>query len=195
MRNHRVKIIGLTGGIGSGKTVATNALRGAGYTVIDADEASRTLFAHGSDGEKELAAAFPEATTGGVLDRTALRLIISRDDAERTRLNAITHPRITSYIRELLAASTTSVVLSAPLLFESGLNDCCDLTVCITCPLADRIKRIVERDGMTEQAARDLAATQLSDEERIRRSDIAISSDSDIEQFKPNVLNIFKQLL
>ncbi len=190
------RVIGLTGGIGSGKTIATDALKAEGYNVIDADDVSRMLFARGTDGEAELCAAFPEATDDdGTLERAALRYIISCDVATRKRLDAATHPRIIAYIRERLSAVTRDTVLSAPLLFESGLDDVCDLTVCITCPLADRVRRVVNRDGITEAAARAIIATQLTDDERVRRCDIAISSDSTIEQFRMNVLNVFEQIV
>lgn len=182
------KIIGLTGGIGSGKTVATDALKENGYCVIDADEISRELFARGTDGEKMLYALFPAAVENGALDRRKLRELISHDEILRQKLNAVTHPIITARVREDIAAANTHVILSAPLLFESGLYALCDVTVCVTCSMPERIKRVMLRDGITEDAAQSIIAAQLTDDEREQASDVVISSDCPIDRFKRRVL-------
>ena len=189
------KVIGITGGIASGKTVATSALAAAGYLVVDADEVSRALTAKGTAAEKTLLQAFPAAEKNGALDRKALREIISNDKAERERLNAITHPLILDEIKRRISAAASPVVLSAPLLFETGLDALCEKTVCITCPYDTRVARLIERDGCDERAAARMIATQLQDDERIRRSDYVISSDRPIDEFKTTIVELINSIM
>lgn len=189
------KVIGLTGGIASGKTVATDALRAAGFAVVDADEVSRALTARGTPAEKALCALFPQAQINGMLDRRALRRIIAEDAAARKKLNAYTHPRILEECRRRTENIGGSVVLSAPLMFETGLNVLCDITVCVTCPLPTRIARLTARDGITEAEAEAIISAQATDKERELRSDYVISSDTDMECFKKTVVTLFEKIM
>lgn len=188
-------VIGLTGGIASGKTVATNALRAAGFTVIDADEASRAITAHGTPAEKELMRMFPSAADGDTLDRKALREIIAENADARARLNSYAHPLIIREINRQISAAPKPVVLSAPLLFETGLDGSCDAVVCITCPRETRLKRLIERDGTDTQTAERLIDAQLSDAERKERSDYIVSSNCEIREFTSNIISIFKSMI
>lgn len=183
--------IGLTGGIGSGKTVATDALRDAGYRVIDADEISRELFAVGTDGERDILELFPQAEKCGKLDRAKLRVIISDDADARAKLNKLTHPRIIAEIQKLLAGSQQPVVLSAPLLYETSLSRLCDATVCVYCPRRLRIQRICARDGVTPSDAERIIDSQISDAERATLSDYIIPSDVPLEDFVKELLDLF----
>lgn len=187
-------VIGLTGGIGSGKTVATDALRGAGFTVIDADEISRELFAADTIGEKTLIAAFPQAQKNGRLDRAALRKLISEDGSERQKLNECTHGAITAEIKRRIAETAPPVVLSAPLLFETALAGLCDQTVCIYCPRDIRIRRISERDGITEESAWRMIEAQIPDTERATLSDYIVPSDVPVKDFTEEVVELFKAI-
>ncbi len=186
------RVVGLTGGIGSGKTIATDTLKTAGYTVIDADEISRTLFAAGSDGERELIKLFPQAKNGKRLDRKVLRAIISADPKARTKLNDFTHPLIVAEIKRLLAKATPPIVLSAPLLFESALGTLCDKTVCVYCPRDVRIARIVLRDGVTEKLAADIIDAQIPDTERCTLADYIVPSNVPQEEFIDEIVELFE---
>lgn len=188
------KIIGITGGIGCGKTVATNALKAAGYCIVDADEISRELFMRGSDGERTLCSAFPQAQTNGTLDRGKLRALIATDGAARKKLNGVTHPEIIHEIKHRIQnTDATTVILSAPLLFESGLDAVCDKTICIVCSLGSQTERVMRRDGIGESAARAMIAAQMPDEKRRDRSDIIVSSDMPQSEFEKLVLQTVKQ--
>ena len=189
--NTAVNVIGLTGGIASGKTVAEAALTGAGYFVIDADEVSRRLFAADTDGEKTLCKLFPEANSNGRLDRAKLRAIISRDNAARHKLNDCTHPLIIDEIKKIISATPPPVVLSAPLLFETSLAALCDVTVCIYCPTAERVKRLCARDGVCESDARAIIKAQIPDTERCTIADFVVPSDRDRQEFEREVLELF----
>lgn len=186
------RVIGITGGIASGKTVATTALRQAGYTVIDADEVSREMFGVNTDGEKSIMLAFPQAGKNGKLNRAALRKLISADDKARARLNELTHPAIIQKIKKLIADFTPPVILSAPLLFESGLSALCDVTVCVYCPRKIRIKRLMARDNMTEEDAIKMIGAQIPDYIRCTIADLIVPNEG--ENFTEEVVELISKI-
>ena len=188
-----VRVIGLTGGIASGKTTATTVLKHAGYTVIDADEVSRELFGLGTEGEKKIMLAFPEATENGRLNRAALRKIISADETARIKLNELTHPAITERIKKLIADFPPPVILSAPLLFESGLSSLCDVTVCVYCPRTLRIKRLTARDNITEDDAAKIIDAQIPDYMRCTIADYIVPNDG--EGFTEEVVELIENIV
>lgn len=188
-----VRVVGLTGGIASGKTVATDALRAAGFTVVDADEVSRELTAVGSPVERELVRMFPSAAAAdGSLDRRRLRLIIAADKAERKRLDDYTHPLIVAEIKKRLVGER--LVLSAPLLFETALSSLCDLTVCVVCPRRVRIERLTARDGMTAADAERMIDAQIPDSMRAPLADFCVPSDAPEDEFRAEIVGLFKDI-
>lgn len=193
-KNRPARVIGLTGGIASGKSEATAALAGAGYCVIDADEISRECFAAGTDGEKSMMRAFPQATKNGKLERRLLRKIISEDDFERQRLNELTHPVIIAEIKRRIGHATPPVILSAPLLFETSLSSLCDVTVCVYCPKTVRIQRLMLRDGVTKEDAQSIVDAQLSDALRCTLADRVVSSDRSKPEFISEIIELVKSL-
>ena len=194
LRAKKPRIIGITGGIGSGKTVATDALSERGYYVVDADEVSRKMFARGTDGERALCELFPAAATDGALDRAVLRAIIASDIKERTKLNSYTHPLILEETARLIGGKTP-VVLSAPLLFETGLSRLCDVIVCVYCPKDIRIKRLAARDGVDYAAAKKIIEAQIPDTERATLADYVVPSDTDINSFKEEIIELFDNII
>lgn len=193
-RRQASAVVGITGGIASGKTTATNALAAAGFTVIDADEIARAITAAGTPTERLLAAQFPQAAQGGTLNRKILREIISADGCAREKLNSITHPLIVSEVKRQISEASGDVVLSAPLLFETGLNTLCATVVCVACPYAKQLQRLISRDGVTEQSAAAMIAAQISDAERAARSDYVINSDMPQDKFEHSVITLFADL-
>lgn len=190
-----VRVIGITGGIASGKTVATTALIKAGYTVIDADEVSRALFATGTDGEQSMMLTFPQAVKNGKLDRGALRKIIAKDDEARQKLNALTHPAIVAQIKKQISDEAPPIILSAPLLFESGLSSLCDVTVCVHCSRPIRLQRLTARDNISAEDAASIMDAQMSDDERQSLSDYVIRSDRDQAEFIDEVIRLIKEIV
>lgn len=190
-----VRVIGLTGGIASGKTVATTALKNAGYTVIDADEVSRALFATGTDGEQAIMLTFPQAVEDGKLNRGALRKIIAKDDEARQKLNELTHPAIVEQIKQQIAAATPPIILSAPLLFESGLSALCDVTVCVYCPRPVRLQRLTARDGITSDDAASIMDAQMPDDERLSLADYTVNSDREQTEFIEEVKELVERII
>lgn len=193
-RENRPRVIGITGGIGSGKTVATDTLREHGHYVVDADEVSRRMFARGTDGERALCELFPQASKNGALDRAALRRIISTDKTALEKLNSYTHPLILEETARLLDCKTP-VVLSAPLLFETGLSRLCDVIVCVYCPREERIKRLTTRDGVTYEDAVRMIDVQIPDTERATLADYVVPSNVPIDEFRAEIVELFEEII
>lgn len=190
----RARVIGLTGGIGSGKTVATNALAGAGFDIVDADVISRELTAPGSETEKKILAAFPACEKKGTLDRSKLRELISADKKARRTLEELTHPEILKQIKARVQNAPRPVILSAPLLFESGLSSLCDCVITVVCPTKIRVERIVRRDGCTVEAASALVAAQIDDTARATLADYIVPSDRPAADFEREMIELVERI-
>lgn len=191
-------VIGLTGGIGSGKTLATDHFQRLGITVVDADLAARVVVEPGRPALAEIAAAFGAdmLQPDGSLDRAALRRIVFADPAQRQRLEAITHPRIAEEIRRQLAASTSPyTVLVSPLLFESGQHRFAQRTVLIDAPESLQRQRAAIRDKVSEQQIEAIMAAQLSREERRARADDVILNEGHIEHLHAMVEKLHDRYL
>ena len=129
--------VGVTGGIGSGKTALTDWLSTQGIVIVDADLAARVVVEPGQPALAEIAAQFGQEylLPDGQLDRAALRKLVFADDAKRRTLESITHPRIRDELtRQMAAAQSPYVVLSSPLLLESGQSEMVDLSVVVDVP-------------------------------------------------------------
>lgn len=190
-------VVGLTGGIAGGKTLAADIMAACGAYIIDADVVSREATAPGTSGARALAEAFPAAAKdgGADFDRRALKDIVFNSPEGLRRLNAITHPLITAEtVRRLEAAPAGIVVLVVPLLFETGMEKLCDLTVTVSCPENVRIKRLVLRDTIPAELARAIVASQLTDAEREKRAGAVLVNDGDIAKFRDEVKALYFQI-
>ncbi len=171
----RVRILGLTGGIGMGKSTAAAAFRRLGVPVFDADAAVHRLQARGGRAVAPIAAAFPGTVRDGRVDREALRRAVLGDPAALRRLEAIVHPLVRAEERRFLAQARRRglplVVLDVPLLFETGGERRVDATVVVTAPPAVQRARVLLRGGMTEERLRAILARQTPDAEKRRRAD------------------------
>ncbi|MGY1856288.1 dephospho-CoA kinase [Modestobacter sp. SYSU DS0290] len=174
--------IGLTGGIGSGKSTVASLLAERGALVIDADRLAREVVAPGTPGLAEVVAAFGEGVLAadGSLDRPALASIVFSDPAARARLDGIVHPRVRARAAELVAAAPEDavVVQDVPLLVETGQAGSHDLVLVVEAPVDTRVSRLVER-GLTEDDARARIASQATDEQRRAVADVVLSNDGD----------------
>lgn len=175
--------VGVTGGIGSGKTALTDWLTKKGITVVDADLAARVVVVPGQPALAEIAAAFGEdyLLPDGQLNRAALRRLVFENSDKREVLEAITHPRIRDeLLRQLKAANSAYVVLSSPLLLESGQSELVDLSVVVDVPEATQIARTMERDGNDRALVEDIMAAQLDRQTRNRRADIVLDNSTSL---------------
>jgi dephospho-CoA kinase len=175
--------VGITGGIGSGKTALTDWLAGQGITVVDADLAARAVVAPGQPALAEIVATFGKdyLQPDGQLDRGAMRQLVFEDTEKRKALEAITHPRIREELkRQLDTADSVYVVLSSPLLLESGQSELVDLSVVVDVPEATQIERTMQRDGNDRALVEGIMAAQLDRETRKNRADIIIDNSASL---------------
>ena len=173
-----MRIIGLTGGIGMGKSTAASAFRRAGIPVFDADAAVHRLQAPGGAALPAIGAAFPGTVEGGVLSRDRLRAAVVGNDAAMKRLEAILHPRVRRMEQRFLAHARRSrapaAVLDIPLLFETGGEGRVDTTIVVSAPRAVQIARVRRRRGMTPEQIAAIIARQMPDSQKRRRADLVI---------------------
>jgi dephospho-CoA kinase len=181
-----VLIVGLTGGIGAGKSAVANRLRELGAVVIDADELAREVVAPGTDGLAEVVATFgPDVlAVDGSMDRTAVAALVFGDDARRRTLEAIIHPRVRARSADLVAAAPAGAVIvnDVPLLVEGGSAGAFDLVLVVLADEAVRLDRLVRLRGMTEEAARARFAAQATDEQRRAVADVVIENNGTPEE-------------
>ncbi|HEX5812397.1 MAG TPA: dephospho-CoA kinase [Pseudonocardia sp.] len=170
--------VGLTGGIGSGKSTAARRFAELGAVLVDSDVLAREVVAAGADGLAEIVTAFGEGVLGpdGGLDRPALAAVVFGDPQARARLNAIVHPRVRDRTEELIARAPGDavVVQDVPLLVETGSPAAFALVVVVHADAGDRVRRLVESRGMTEADARARIAAQASDEQRHAAADVVL---------------------
>lgn len=181
--------IGLTGGIGSGKSTVARMFAELGAHVIDADAVAREVVEPGTPGLAALVEEFGNGILDGDrLDRTSLAQIVFEDEGARTRLNAIIHPLIGARTAELIAALPPNAVFlhDVPLLVELHLENAYDLVVVVDAPDDVRVSRLVER-GLTEDDARARIATQATREQRLAVADVVINNSGDLDQLREQV--------
>ena len=187
--------IGLTGGIGSGKSSAAGRFGELGAVVIDADRVAREVVEPGTDGLAAVVAAFgPDVLDAeGRLDRPALARIVFQDEDARARLNGILHPLIRARVAARIAQSPpgTVVVQDVPLLAETGQAKSFDLVVVVETPEPVRIERLARDRGMAEEEARSRMATQATDEQRRAVADVVIVNDGSLDELRAKVDQIW----
>lgn len=190
--------VGVTGGIGSGKTALTDWLTEKGITVVDADLAARVVVAPGQPALADIIAAFGDEylLPDGQLNRAALRKLVFEDADKRKALEAMTHSRIREeLIRQLAAADSAYVVLSSPLLLESGQSELIDVSVVVDAPEATQIARTMERDGNDQALVEGIMAAQLDRETRKSRADIVIDNSASLTELHEQATILHQTLL
>jgi dephospho-CoA kinase len=174
--------IGLTGGIGSGKSTVAAVLAQHGARVVDADRIAREVVEPGTPGLAAVVAEFGEGvlTAVGALDRPALAALVFGDPAARARLDAVVHPLVRARAAELVAAAPTDAVVvhDIPLLVETGQAGSYDLVLVVETDLETRVARLVDR-GLTADDARARIASQATDEQRRAVADVVLRNDGD----------------
>ena len=191
-------VVGITGGIGSGKSAVTDYLETLGITVVDADKVARVVVEPGTSGLAAITEHFgmDVLLANGGLDRAALRKIVFDNHNERKVLEEITHPRIRDeIIRQLSEASSPYVVLSSPLLLESGQNTLADYVVVVDVPEEVQLKRTMARDDNSEALAKQIMAAQLDRQTRLSRADASIMNDTSLQELYERVEALHEDLL
>ena len=191
-------IIGITGGIASGKTAVSDYVKKMGYPVIDADELSREIMEPGSPVLNEVRKTFGKAVfhADGSLDRQALGRLVFSDRAARQQLDAITHPAIGRLAQQRFSEHRHDalVFFVVPLLYESGMDQYCDSVWLVHVDDALREKRLMARDNIDAAYARQKMASQMTEMERLSHRPEVIRNDGNLEQLHKQVQALIKKL-
>ena len=192
-------LVGLTGGIGSGKSTVAELLAERGAVVIDADDLARRAVAPGTEGFDRVVETFGRDILGpdGDIDRSRLAETVFGDPTRLRALESIVHPEVARLYAEALEPFRETdrvVVYSVPLLAERGLAEGFDVVVLIVADIDRRIERLMRDRGMTSEQVRARTATQLSDEERARVADVLLDNDGELGRLTPQVDRLWNDL-
>ena len=188
-------VVGLTGGIGSGKSTIAKAFAALGIAVFNSDEQAKALIATDAQVKERIIAAFgEEAYHNGEYNRAYIAQIVFNNSEKLAILNGIVHPALAEYFKQWAKAQTSPYVLKeAAILFESGSYKDCDYIITVTAPEEVRIARVMARDHCTEAQVRARMAQQWSDAQRIALSN-AVIENIDLEKAKKEVRRINNEL-
>ena len=190
--------VGLTGGIGAGKSEVSRRLAAQGAVIIDADAAARDVAAPGTEGLAEIIDAFgPEVLLpDGTLDRPRLGDLVFADPSKRATLNAIIHPKVGIRMSELEQAADPNaiVVHDVPLIAENGLADAYDLVIVVDVPPRTQIDRLTKLRGMTRDQAESRIAAQATRQQRLSIADIVIDNSGSLTELDRQVGDLWANL-
>ena len=192
-----MKVIGLTGGIGSGKSTSAQFLAELGAIIIDADKVGHGAFKPDTALWQEVVAAFGQEilSPGGEIDRNKLGKMVFGNPELLSRLNQIMHPRMYDMVRNQIEACRRQgvgvVVLEAPLLIEADWTSLVDKVWVTVASEATVLKRLQERTGLSEQTSLARIRSQLPSEERTRYADVVINTDCSLDELKANVKELW----
>jgi dephospho-CoA kinase len=183
-------VIGVTGGIGSGKTAATNAFAKLGIDVVDADVVARQVVEPGTPALKQIATHFGKdiLRADGTLDRTALRQIVFKESNEKAWLEQLLHPLIAEETqRQLRQAKSRYVILVSPLLTETAQKQFCDRILVIDAPETTQLERTMQRDNNDAEQVRRIIAAQADRKQRLLYADDVIENTGTLTQLEEQV--------
>lgn len=196
-----MRVIGLTGGVGSGKSLVSDRYAALGAPVIDADLITRELVAPGGEALAEIVAQFGAdmLTPQGQLDRRRLRERVFSDPAERKRLEQILHPGVRRRIRQRLDALRAAAdppaycIVVIPLLVEAGMEDMVDQVVVVDCDAELQLQRVMQRDQCSREQAAAIVQAQLPRERRLARAHVVIDNSGDVAAVDRQVRQLHEQ--
>jgi dephospho-CoA kinase len=194
-----MKLIGLTGGVGSGKSTVADMMRDQGAQVVDADEATHAVYEPGSPGFDAVVREFgDEYVDGGRIDRSRLGELVFHDDDARRRLNSIVHPLVRDWMAQRTAEAAERgaevVVQDVPLLFENGLERLFSTVVLVYVPEEVQVERLVSSRGFTPERARAMIAAQMPIESKRGLAHHVINNSGAREETLSQVKAVWKQL-
>jgi dephospho-CoA kinase len=194
------RVIGLTGGIGSGKSTVSRFLADLGAVIIDADKIGHEAYRPDTGTWRKLVKTFGSGIliADNTVDRKKLGAIVFGDETELKRLNAIIHPQITEIIKKQIAdyrcQGAKVVVVDAPVLFEANAKNLVEEVWVVVSNEANVIKRAIARTSLPEEQIRSRIRSQLSNEERIKRAQVVIHNDGTAEDLQKKVHKLWNQL-
>jgi dephospho-CoA kinase len=194
-----LKLSGLTGGAGSGKSTVAAMVRELGAVVIDADEAAHAVYEPGTPGFEAVVREFgSDFVRSGRIDRARLGDLVFRDPDARRRLNAIVHPLVRDWMAERTVEAVHGgaevVVQDVPLIFENGLEPLFSAVVMVYVPEALQVRRLVEGRGLSDERARAIVATQMPIEDKRGRAHHVIDNSGTIDETRDQVQRLWWEL-
>ena len=191
-------VVGLTGGIGSGKSAATAIFEDLGIDVVDADLASREAVLPGSKALDQIQKKFGNEILleDQSLNRAKLREIIFDNSDDKTWLEQLLHPEIRHIIQSKLENSSSKyVILVSPLLFETDQHEFCNTTILIDSSLNSQVSRTSKRDSVSEDSVKKIISAQMSRDDKLKIAKIVINNDDSLEQLELNVKKVHENLI
>jgi len=191
-------IIGLTGGIGSGKTAVSDTFKSLGIDIVDADVSSRRVVEKGQPALDDIQAHFGDGILDSEnnLDRTKLREIIFKNPQERVWLEKLLHPKIAEHIKDQLESSNSPYcVLVSPLLLETEQKSYCSFVLVVDVPEESQVARTAKRDGVSEEQVKNIISAQIDREKRLEQADEIIINDGSMEELKEKVVVLHTKYL
>ena len=191
-------LIGLTGGIGSGKTAAANHFGFLGIDIVDADLASRAVVEPGQPALEAIAKHFGAAIIGadGGLDRAKLRKLVFAEESERKWLQRLLHPLISDYLAvQISGSNSTYCLLVNPLLLESSQSQWCRKIIVVDTAIETQIQRTMSRDDNNREQVQSIVNAQMSRDDRLSAADFILLNDQGMDDLKKNVEKIHRELV
>lgn len=199
-----ILIAGLTGGIASGKTEVAKELSSLGASVIDADQVARDVVLPGTDTFRILAGTFGDEILNGEgrIDREKLAQVVFSDEEKRAELNGITHPaifreiqlRVNSYAAERTEDDPPVVIVDAALIVDVGASSVFDMLIVVVADEPKKIERLMEYRNMSRGEAEGRIAAQLPDSERVRKADLVIENNGDLDELRKKVQSAWAEI-
>ncbi len=196
--NNKTMIIGLTGGIGSGKTAVSDMLAAKGIDVVDADIVARQVVEPGSSALNQISTEFGQEyiQADGTLNRAKLRETVFSDETAKAKLNGIMQPAIrTELLSQLQSASSDYVILSAPLLFENGLEQYCQRVLVVDVDEQTQVHRASNRDSVTTAQIKSIISSQIARQERLKKATDVIDNTGTLADLEQQVNEIHQKYL
>ena len=191
---HRNFIIGITGGTGCGKTTLLRAIEAKGGLVLDCDAIYHQLLRTDKAMLAAIEARFPGTVENGELQRKKLGSLVFSDENALLDLNRITHGAVKAEVLRHLKSKPALAAIDAIGLFEGGLAELCDVTVAVTAPVEDRVKRLMARDGISEEYAKNRIAAQHTQDWFRERCDYELINDGELDAFATKCLAFLDKL-
>lgn len=190
-------IVGLTGGIASGKSTVSNIFRKFGLKIIDADKVAKEI-SQREDVEREIKNFFGPVIIkkDNQVDRAKLKEIVFSDEKKLKVLNSMIHPKIIFEFKKIKEKSDKNdiIIFDVPLLFEVGMDKLCDKIILVFINREEQVRRIQERDKISKELCEKIIDAQLNLEEKIAKADIIIDNNGSLEELKIKVNNVYQEL-
>ena len=195
MHNMEIPIIGLTGGIATGKSSCSQILKDEGYPIICADQLIKKIYKK-LETQEFIKTSFPQAFADNEIDFKALRKIAFANEQNRLQLENFLYQFLPEAFREefLNLGSPEFVIYDVPLLFEKGLDQKLDQTICVYAPKKTQIKRLIQRDQISEELALEILSSQIDIELKKEKSNFVIENGKELDLLKQATLSVFDQI-